>query len=143
MSLESLPPIPPLPTQPAPTLDQRLTHASLLMRVAEYEQRERSIAASAAQTRANEVLAERMLAANGLQLRLLEEGARVNGDDIIAALDRLVAALTAVPDAPAGSPTRVQHLVALLASMPSTQRRNPAAAAAAAAAELSAIQAQP
>jgi hypothetical protein len=37
----TLPTIPDLPQQPAPTLDQQLAHLSLLMRVREYEQRER------------------------------------------------------------------------------------------------------
>lgn len=44
----TLPTIPPLPVQPAPTLDQQLTHAGLLLRVAEYEQRERMLQATIA-----------------------------------------------------------------------------------------------
>lgn len=55
----TLPTIPPLPVQPAPTLDQQLTHAGLLLRVAEYQQRERSIAA----TQALETAQKRMVAA--------------------------------------------------------------------------------
>lgn len=48
----TLPTIPDLPQQPAPTLDQRLVHAGLLLRVEEYEQRERLIAANEAHTQA-------------------------------------------------------------------------------------------
>lgn len=53
----TLPTIPDLPQQPAPTLDQQLTHAGLLLRVAEYQQRERMLQA----TTANSELMQQLL----------------------------------------------------------------------------------
>ena len=138
-------PIPSLPTQGA-THDQQMAHHAARMReweaeVAElrFAQAERSIQAITAQADANRALVTVATEANRLQGLLLTEGAKVNGDDIIAAIDRLVAAIGSAPVAPGGQTGDVDRLVALVSTMTSAERRNPAAAAAAAAAQLAAI----
>jgi len=131
MSTESLPTIPPLPDD-AP-LDVRLRHADLLMRVAEYAQRERSNAA-------NVRLAEVQAISAAAVERTMTEG--------LPSDQPMVTAINGLRDAIAGAgggasaASKTEQLIALVSTMTSQQRSNPTSAAAAAAAQLAAIQAR-
>lgn len=148
----TLPPIPgPVPALPqGANHDQQMAHHAAQMRrweaevaVLRFAQAERSVAAISAQAQANQALVAVSTEANRLQNLLLTEGAKVNGDEIIAAIDRLVAAIGSAPVAPSGpSAGDVDRMVALVSTMTSAQRQNPAAAAAAAAAQLAAVRGQ-
>lgn len=132
MSTDSLPDIP-KPPDDSP-LDVRLRHTDLLMRVAEYAQRERSIAAT-------EKLAEVQARSADAVERTLRDGLPSDQPMITAITELRDAIAGARGSAPAAGKT--DQLVALVSTMTSQQRKNPASAAAAAAAQLNAIQAQP
>ncbi len=136
MSTAQLPQIPALPTSPAPTWEQRMRDFEARMSIESYEQAERAITASQAVAAASQAVA----AAN-TALRDVQEAARLVMVLQAEAAERMVELLQAQPDAPpvvtpAGDEPA---LVALVASMTSTQRGNPVAAAAAAKAQLQAI----
>lgn len=88
--------IPQLPEQPPATLDQRLTHASLMMRVAEYAQQDRMIEAIHQQIEAVKRATEQ-------QKRMLDEGLPPD-TSLIQAVDRVVAAINAGGGDPAPAP---------------------------------------
>jgi hypothetical protein len=135
MSTDSLPTIPPLPDD-AP-LDVRLRHAVLLMRVAEYAQRERSNAAT-------EKLAQVQARSADAVERTMTEGLP-SDQPMVAAINGLRDAIAGAGAGAGGNASAVgktEQLIALVSTMTSQQRSNPTNAAAAAAAQLAAIQAR-
>jgi hypothetical protein len=140
------PTIPPLPTQPTPTLDQQLAWLSLKFREAEFLQR---VTLNADAERRNEaaVNAHNRLAAAQERAATAMERTLTQG---IPTDQPMVDAINALRDAIAGSaaspapPHAADEvaLIALVSTMTSTQRQNPATAAAAAKAQLAAIRGQ-
>jgi hypothetical protein len=140
----TLPTIPPLPQ--GATHDQQMRHFEAQMRVIEFNRREAHEAAAEARSRAYVEVTQKLADAQGRAAaameRTLADGIPTDQPmvDAINALREAIAGAAQPPEAPAPTPVGDEPaLVALVSTMTSNQRLNPAAAASAAKAQLAAI----
>ncbi len=142
----TLPTIPPLPQ--GATHDQQMRHVEAQMRVIEFNRREAHEAAAEARSRAyvevTQKLADAQARAAAAMERTLTQGIPTD-QPMVDAINALREAISVAGggSSPAPTPTGDEAaLVALVSTMTSALRQNPAAAAAAAKAQLAAIRGQ-